>query len=332
MIFTGPHGASVQVFDIESNGLLDSISMAHCLVIKDNASGVARYNDQPHPVLRTGTLEEGVKRLQKATEDGEYICGHNVIKYDIPALKQLYPWFSPVMGKVLDTLVMVRLIYADIGDIDLGLIKPKKDGSPGRLPKHLYKSHSLEAWGYRTGIFKDEYQGDPCISDEKERKARKWERWNICMEDYCVQDVEATEAVFNKCMSKVEGPQFVPLKKQMDGFSVESIELEHAVAVIIAEQERYGICFNKEAATKLYSELVKEKLKIEEELKRTFMPRYFKEGKENTAGSSSEDMVDETLLGVQYAFTSKLKAYTEYKIQGIDKMDDEFTVALQYNF
>ena len=38
------------------------------------------------------------------------------------------------------------------------------------------------------------------------------------------------------------------------------------------------------------------------------------------------------LLGVQYAFTSKLKAYTEYKIQGIDKMDDEFTVALQYNF
>ena len=43
-------------------------------------------------------------------------------------------------------------------------------------------------------------------------------------------------------------------------------------------------------------------------------------------------MVDETLLGVQYAFTSKLKAYTEYKIQGINDKDDEFTVALQYNF
>lgn len=65
----------------------------------------------------------------------------------------------------------------------------------------------------------------------------------------------------------------------------------------------------------------------------TFLAGYnFKEGKDNTAGSSYEDMVDETLLGVQYAFTSKLKAYTEYKIQGIDKMDDEFTVALQYNF
>lgn len=65
----------------------------------------------------------------------------------------------------------------------------------------------------------------------------------------------------------------------------------------------------------------------------TFLAGYnFKEGKDNTAGSSYEDMVDETLLGVQYAFTSKLKAYTEYKIQGKDKMDDEFTVALQYNF
>ena len=65
----------------------------------------------------------------------------------------------------------------------------------------------------------------------------------------------------------------------------------------------------------------------------TFLAGYnFKEGKDNTAGSSYEDMVDETLLGVQYNFTSKLKAYTEYKIQGIDNLDDEFTVALQYNF
>ena len=63
----------------------------------------------------------------------------------------------------------------------------------------------------------------------------------------------------------------------------------------------------------------------------TFLAGYnFKEGKKS--GKSYEDMVDETLLGVQYNFTSKLKAYTEYKIQGIDDMDDEFTVALQYNF
>lgn len=67
----------------------------------------------------------------------------------------------------------------------------------------------------------------------------------------------------------------------------------------------------------------------------TFLAGYnFKEGKANSGAADSryEDMVDETLLGVQYAFTPKLKAYTEYKIQGINDLDDEWTVALQYNF
>ena len=63
----------------------------------------------------------------------------------------------------------------------------------------------------------------------------------------------------------------------------------------------------------------------------TFLAGYnFKEGKKS--GKSYEDMVDETLLGVQYNFTSKLKAFTEYKIQNVNNQDDEFTVALQYNF
>jgi outer membrane protein N len=64
----------------------------------------------------------------------------------------------------------------------------------------------------------------------------------------------------------------------------------------------------------------------------TFLAGYnYKEGKDKVV-NRWEDQIDETLLGVQYAFTSKLKAYTEYKIQSIDNLDDEFTVALQYNF
>jgi outer membrane protein N len=67
----------------------------------------------------------------------------------------------------------------------------------------------------------------------------------------------------------------------------------------------------------------------------TFLAGYnFTEAKQNSnlSGSSYKDTLDETLLGVQYSFTSKLKAYTEYKIQNIDDKDDEWTVALQYNF
>ncbi|MEG3028699.1 MAG: porin, partial [Aeromonas sp.] len=53
----------------------------------------------------------------------------------------------------------------------------------------------------------------------------------------------------------------------------------------------------------------------------TFLAGYnFAEGKvaSNSAGAEYQDIIDETLLGVQYNFTSKLKAYTEYKIQSID--------------
>ncbi|MGL5452878.1 MAG: porin [Aeromonas sp.] len=64
----------------------------------------------------------------------------------------------------------------------------------------------------------------------------------------------------------------------------------------------------------------------------TFLAGYnYKDAKYGTH-TSYQDMVDETLLGVQYNFTPKFKAYTEYKIQGISELDDEWTVALQYNF
>lgn len=55
-------------------------------------------------------------------------------------------------------------------------------------------------------------------------------------------------------------------------------------------------------------------------------------GEEKVSGGSYKDAADYTYLGVQYAFNSKLKAWTEYKIVGLDNKDDQWTVALQYNF
>ncbi|MFQ2222702.1 porin [Aeromonas enteropelogenes] len=63
----------------------------------------------------------------------------------------------------------------------------------------------------------------------------------------------------------------------------------------------------------------------------TFLAGYnYAEARET--GFEYEDVVQDTLLGVQYAFTPKLKAYTEYRIDGIKDADDKWTVALQYNF
>ncbi|ENY70925.1 major adhesin Aha1 [Aeromonas diversa CDC 2478-85] len=66
----------------------------------------------------------------------------------------------------------------------------------------------------------------------------------------------------------------------------------------------------------------------------TFLTGYNKSEIDDVQNSfvAKGDLADYTYLGVQYSFTPKLKAYTEYKINGIDNMDDEWTVAMQYNF
>lgn len=301
MTLQGPYGVPVLLFDIETNGLLAELTTAHCMTIKDTSTGVSsRYNDQPVPVIKDGSIEDGVRRLQKASDEGHIIAGHNVIKFDIPALNKLYPWFKPNLKLVRDTLVLVRLLYPTETLIGIDTRLMQRATNP--LPGNLFKRQSLEAWGYRLGVFKDEYSGDPSIPDEKERKARKWESWNQSMDDYCVQDVEATHALWVRCMEKVEGPQFLPPKPKkgaiMDPFSLASVTLEHEVACIIAAQERFGIHFDSYMAGKLLAEMVKEKLKIDEELKLVFRPRYFKEGIEMNPSVSRRDQ--EESLGINY--------------------------------
>lgn len=233
------------IFDIETNGLLNTLSKVHCMVLRDVDTGeVFRFNSQ------SNNIEEGINLLLTADE----MIGHNAIKFDAPALQKLYAFFKPDYKKIKDTLVMSRLIYADIGDIDSGLMKK------GKIPGSLFGSHSLEAWGHRLGKHKGDYA--------KQMEALgldPWATWNEEMEEYCVGDTEVTYALLKKLESKE--------------FSQESIELEHQVAVIIARQERYGFKFDKEAAIKLYAQLVQKKSDAEQALKIAFKPRYLKDGK-----------------------------------------------------
>lgn len=47
---------------------------------------------------------------------------------------------------------------------------------------------------------------------------------------------------------------------------------------------------------------------------------------------SGEDLSDNYLLGAQYTFTSNFYTYAEYKFDQIDGADDQWTLALQYNY
>lgn len=216
------------IFDLETNGLLDEVTKVHCLVIKNTETGTTK-------TFKEDTIKDGLKWLQE-WDDG-YIVGHNVIKYDIPVIKKLYPWFDINPDMVRDTLVMARLIAANIKVFDVNYM------ASGRLPKKLYGSHSLAAWGHRLGNYKGDYQDG-------------WEVFTQEMLDYCVQDVHVTHTLLNKLISK--------------NFSEESIQLEHQVAWLMAKQERNGFFFDEIKASELYSVLVKRRGELERELKDYF--------------------------------------------------------------
>lgn len=158
---------STLVFDIETDGLIHDNTKIHCMVIHELETGsTLAYNDQGNrePIVR------GVQRL----EDAQCIVGHNVIGFDIPCINKHYPWFTRADG-VVDTLVLSRIYHADLLDLD------KKRNWKGMPPK-LYGSHSLEAYGYRTGFAKGDYGKDT-----------DWKEWTPEMEEYCINDVMLTE-------------------------------------------------------------------------------------------------------------------------------------------
>lgn len=242
------------IFDLETNGLLDDVTKIHLLVIKDTVTGkVFEYVNG-----RSVGIEAGIDHLMS----GDTIVGHNVIKYDIPVLKKLYPRFEKGPEFVFDTLVATRLIWANIKDHDNQLLKQ------GKLPGKLYGSHSLEAWGYRLGMLKGEYEGDTKLiahliehgmdekSAKKEAYAKRWDELNDDMLEYGVQDVEVTDALYAKILSKE--------------YAQEVLDLEHQIAWLMAKQERNGFCFDMQKAAALLAKLVQRRGELERELKEYF--------------------------------------------------------------
>ena len=254
------------VFDLESDGLLDTLTKIHSLVLKNIDTGEV-FSFTPNDI------ESGVKMLAEA----DLVIGHNIIKFDIPAIQKVYPWFSIEQSKVKDTLVLSRLIWTDLADKDYSKIRSGKIG----MPMKLAGSHSLEAWGWRLDNWKGDYakQMEDFFLEEchllglpkptEEEIARHvWANWSEDMQEYCEQDVEVTEMLWDLIESKA--------------YSDQAIQLEHDVAWIIAKQERNGFGFDVKAAEKLYVELTNERIALEDELTSLFDPWWVKAGKERT--------------------------------------------------
>lgn len=242
------------VFDIETNGLLDELDRVHLLTINDGqATHVYRRNAEED------TIEEGLRVLQSAALSGTFIAGHNVIAFDIPAIQKVYPWFAVPDTSVFDTMVFSRLKFPDLYPFDTKL-KLK-----GALPGNLMGRHSLEAWGHRLGVMKDEYAGDTRIEDPKERKRRRWEEWNPDMEEYGIQDVVVTRALLDHL--------------DPTGYSADAIALEHRVQWIVQRQVRRGFAFNEAKAADLYGVLAARRTELRTKLAETIPGAYWPDGR-----------------------------------------------------
>ena len=154
------------IFDLETDGLLHDVTKIHCAVLHDTEDGsTTEYNDEGNcePIVRAITLLDNAKQ----------IAGHNVINYDIPVIRKLYPFFEP-QGEVIDTLVLSRLYHPDMMELD-------KKHNWKHMPLQLYGRHSLESYGYRLGEYKGAFG-----------KTSDWKQWSQEMQDYCKQDVQVT--------------------------------------------------------------------------------------------------------------------------------------------
>lgn len=156
--------------------------------------------------------------------DATSLIGHNIIGFDAPILNSL--WKTRIgLKNVTDTLILSRLL------------------DPSRE-----QGHSLEAWGKTLGKEKIDY-ADRWEQLQGRKQAYKGECFDhpdmALLEEYCIADIEVTAKLLDKLTTELERKKFSP----------ESIELEHQVADIVAQQERNGFKLDIPYATVLLADI-----------------------------------------------------------------------------
>lgn len=175
--------------------------------------------------------------LSKAT----LLIAHNGIGFDFPVLNR--SWKTKIRLKhVFDTLIVSRLL------------------DPSRE-----QGHSLEAWGQTLGFKKTKYKAiwQWMMDRREEYDGECFDRpIDSLMEYYCSGDVEVCSRLYLKLCNDLDEKQF----------SQESVELEHKVAAIIAEQERNGFKLDAVYATVLLASIKGRMAEIYEQMQHRWPP------------------------------------------------------------
>lgn len=160
------------IFDIEANGLRDTVTKVWCVVTKDIDTGtIWKWNHTQDKIA-----------LFRHLDNADELIGHNIINYDLPVLKDILGW-QPIFSEgeitkhcpeITDTLVLSRLFNPD---------RRKPEGLKGKVG-----THSLEAWGLRFGRKKPEHED--------------WTQFSEEMMHRCVEDVEINHMVYDQLVKE----------------------------------------------------------------------------------------------------------------------------------
>ena len=162
------------IFDLESDGLYDNVTVIHCIVIHDiGLQQTFSYGPD--------CIADALAHLATA----DVLIGHNILFYDIPVLNKLHPSVQ-LNGRIIDTLICTRLIWPK------EILYTLDDEQYTQVPKGLKGSASLKAWGWRLADHKIDFKDFSEYSEE--------------MLAYCQQDVAVTKKLWQH-ITKENYPQ-----------------------------------------------------------------------------------------------------------------------------
>jgi DNA polymerase I len=216
------------VFDLETNGLYDEVTTIHCLVLHDlNRDQTFTYGPD--------SIAAGLEHLATA----DVLIGQNILFYDIPVIRKLYPFYTFAAARIIDTLITTRLIWPKEKLYDMDTEQYTQ------VPPKLRGSASLKAWGYRLSDYKISFKDFKEYSEE--------------MLAYCIQDVNVTTQLFKHT--------------QKQTCSEAALKLEHDFALAIEKQIRSGFPFDVDACLDLVDDLRTKQATLEADLKELFPPK-----------------------------------------------------------
>ena len=224
------------IFDIETDNYLEHCTKIHCIVAKDYDTGTVH-------TFNPATIKLGLEFISNA----DVLIGHNIIDFDIRAIKKLYPEWD-TKAYLYDTLIASKYAFPDIKEKDFGRLRkvinipPKMRNDFQQLQMRNIGKHSLEAYGIRLGLHKGTFGKD-----------HGFEHYSEEMLEYCIRDVEVNTKLYHKLVSL-----------ELDN---DILDVEFEAKKICLDQTSFGFQFDKEKALELEQELLTEQKNLQDEIK-----------------------------------------------------------------